>query len=57
MKDNESLGNMFQKQRLLVPGNEEFNNVLGGGFMSGSLTLLGGDPGVGKVSDIICVSN
>mmetsp|Transcript_11685 Transcript_11685/g.34349 ORF Transcript_11685/g.34349 Transcript_11685/m.34349 type:complete len:386 (+) Transcript_11685:97-1254(+) len=34
--------------RLCVPGDEELNNVLGGGIMPGSLTLLGGDPGVGK---------
>ncbi len=26
----------------------EFDNVLGGGLVSGSLTLIGGDPGVGK---------
>jgi DNA repair protein RadA/Sms len=35
-------------QRLLVPDDDELNNVLGGGFMKGSLLLLGGDPGVGK---------
>jgi DNA repair protein RadA/Sms len=27
---------------------EEFNRVLGGGFVPGSLVLLGGDPGIGK---------
>jgi len=27
---------------------EEFNRVLGGGFVPGALVLLGGDPGVGK---------
>jgi DNA repair protein RadA/Sms len=35
-------------RRLQVPADQELNNVLGGGIMSGSLTLLGGDPGVGK---------
>ena len=35
-------------ERLLVPNDDELNTVLGGGIMSGSLTLLGGDPGVGK---------
>ena len=35
-------------RRLQVPDDQELNNVLGGGIMSGSLTLLGGDPGVGK---------
>lgn len=29
-------------------GNEEFNRVLGGGLVAGSLTLLGGEPGIGK---------
>jgi len=28
--------------------NEEFNRVLGGGIVPGSLTLLGGEPGIGK---------
>jgi len=27
---------------------DEFNRVLGGGMVSGSLTLLGGEPGIGK---------
>ena len=26
----------------------EFDRVLGGGLMPGSVTLLGGDPGIGK---------
>jgi DNA repair protein RadA/Sms len=34
--------------RLVVPDDDEFNLVLGGGITKGSLTLLGGDPGVGK---------
>src|SRR5690606_27418356 len=29
-------------------GITEFDNVLGGGVVNGSLTLLGGDPGIGK---------
>ncbi len=50
--DKEKDNNMgsFDK-RLLIPDDEELNNVLGGGIMPGSLTLLGGDPGVG-MSDI-----
>ena len=28
--------------------NDEFNRVLGGGLVPGSLTLLGGEPGIGK---------
>lgn len=55
-KDRGSLEDMFRRQRLQVPENEEFNNVLGGGFMSGSLTLLGGDPGVGKSTLLLQVA-
>ena len=29
-------------------GIEEFDRVLGGGLVAGSVTLLGGDPGIGK---------
>ena len=32
----------------LNTGNQEFNRVLGGGLVPGSLTLLGGEPGIGK---------
>lgn len=31
-----------------VTGMEEFDRVLGGGIVEGSLTLIGGEPGVGK---------
>jgi DNA repair protein RadA/Sms len=33
--------------RIKVPG-EEFNRVLGGGIVQGSLVLIGGEPGIGK---------
>lgn len=33
--------------RIQVPG-EEFNRVLGGGIVPGSLILIGGEPGIGK---------
>ena len=47
--DDENENSMiFHEKRVQVPGDEELNNVLGGGIMPGSLTLLGGDPGVGK---------
>ncbi len=36
-----------QEARLKTSDNE-FNRVLGGGIVSGSLTLLGGEPGIGK---------
>ncbi|MDR3642102.1 MAG: DNA repair protein RadA [Candidatus Doudnabacteria bacterium] len=32
----------------IVSGISEFDDVLGGGFVPGSLVLLGGDPGIGK---------
>ncbi len=35
------------EQRLLTPDNE-FNRVLGGGIVAGSLVLIGGEPGIGK---------
>ena len=34
-------------QRLVTPDNE-LNRVLGGGVVSGSLVLVGGQPGIGK---------
>jgi DNA repair protein RadA/Sms len=34
-------------RRIVVPG-EEFNRVLGGGIVPGSLILIGGEPGIGK---------
>lgn len=35
-------------ERRLDTNNEELNRVLGGGLVPGSLTLLGGEPGIGK---------
>jgi DNA repair protein RadA/Sms len=32
----------------LATGSEEFDRVLGGGLVAGSVILLGGDPGIGK---------
>ncbi len=40
--------------RLFVPV-EEFNRVLGGGIVPGSIILLGGEPGVGKSSLLLQV--
>jgi DNA repair protein RadA/Sms len=42
-------------QRLLVPI-AEFSRVLGGGIVPGSLVLIGGDPGVGKSTLMMQVS-
>jgi DNA repair protein RadA/Sms len=36
-----------EEQRLLTP-DMEFNRVLGGGIVAGSLVLIGGEPGIGK---------
>lgn len=36
-----------EEQRILTPDNE-FNRVLGGGIVLGSLVLIGGEPGIGK---------
>lgn len=41
--------------RLQIPNDDELNTVMGGGIMTGSLTLLGGDPGVGKVSSNVSI--
>ncbi len=41
--------------RMQVPG-EEFNRVLGGGIVPGSLVLIGGDPGIGKSTLLLQVS-
>jgi DNA repair protein RadA/Sms len=35
---------------------EEFNRVLGGGLVAGSLVLIGGDPGIGKSTLLLQVS-
>ena len=37
-------------------GNEELDRVLGGGLTEGSVTLLGGDPGVGKSTLLLQVA-
>jgi DNA repair protein RadA/Sms len=36
-----------EEHRMLTPDNE-FNRVLGGGIVAGSLVLIGGEPGIGK---------
>jgi DNA repair protein RadA/Sms len=43
--------------RRLQPPLGEFNRVLGGGIVPGSLVLLGGDPGIGKSTLLLQVSN
>ncbi len=43
---------MDEGQRIPIPI-AEFNRVLGGGLVPGSLTLIGGDPGIGKSTLIL----
>lgn len=43
------------QQRISVPMNE-FNRVLGGGLVPGSLVLVGGDPGIGKSTLLLQVA-
>lgn len=38
----------LEEQPRLVTGLDEFDRVMGGGIMYGSLTLIAGDPGIGK---------
>lgn len=52
----------FKKEDRCTIGISELDRVLGGGFVRGSLILLGGDPGIGKstlmlqISDIVARS-
>lgn len=39
---------MIQEESKLLTGIGELDRVLGGGIVQGSLTLVGGDPGIGK---------
>ena len=41
----------------LSTGINEFNRVLGGGIVAGSLTLVGGDPGIGKSTLMLQISH
>lgn len=41
----------------VITGNSEFDRVLGGGLVPGSLTLLGGEPGVGKSTLLLQISD
>jgi DNA repair protein RadA/Sms len=39
---------VFEEQSRLLTPDKEFNRVLGGGIVAGSLVLIGGEPGIGK---------
>jgi len=45
-----------QEIRRLLTGMDEFDRVLGGGIVSHSVTLIGGEPGVGKSTLLLEVS-
>ena len=48
------LNKVEKKETLRIKtGIEELDRVLGGGFVNGSLTLLGGEPGIGKSTLIL----
>ena len=42
---------MTQEQRVST-GMKELDRVLGGGIVQGSLVLVGGDPGIGKTTQL-----
>lgn len=39
---------VYREEPRLVTPDKEFNRVLGGGLVAGSLVLIGGEPGIGK---------
>lgn len=41
----------------IISGIEEFNRLVGGGIVPGSLTLVGGDPGIGKSTLMLQLAN
>lgn len=47
----------YEKSDRAPSGIEEFDTVLGGGIVRGSLVLLGGDPGIGKSTLLTQVSS
>lgn len=46
-----------QHEKRVSSGIAEFDRVLGGGIVAGSLVLLGGDPGIGKSTLLLQVAN
>ncbi len=45
-----------EQQNRIDTGNGEFNRVLGGGLVPGSVVLIGGEPGIGKSTLILQVA-
>ena len=48
-----ALGSAEAPQRRITTGIEELDRVTGGGFVAGSVLLLGGEPGIGKSTLLI----
>ena len=56
--DAKRLSDVRYHDRERVSSNlQEFDRVLGGGFVAGSLSLLGGDPGIGKSTLMLQVAH
>ena len=47
----------YKSTQRIKTGVDELDRVLGGGFVEGSLTLLGGEPGIGKSTLILQICN
>lgn len=47
----------FQTDIRVKTGIKEFDRILGGGIVAGSLVLVGGEPGIGKSTILLQVSN
>ena len=53
----EKLKDIIIKENIRVDtGNNEFNRVLGGGMVPGSLILIGGEPGIGKSTLVLQIA-
>ncbi len=52
----EALSGKGEEAPRLASGLREFDRVIGGGFVHGSVVLLGGDPGIGKSTILIEVA-
>jgi len=46
----------FSKEDRIVTNNKELDRVLGGGLVKGAVTLLGGEPGIGKSTLILQIA-
>jgi DNA repair protein RadA/Sms len=47
---------LLSEQERMDTGNNEFNRVIGGGVVPGSLVLLGGEPGIGKSTLVLQIA-